>query len=260
MPKSQNYGRRFRQIREARGMTQEKFANALGVKPYQIGDIERGRTDPSVWILASIVSLLRIDPEWLLLGPKDHKGTEPPAPERASPSDLQVIRDLRRHFGGEAEPRLVVAWKPSEEGIFKEEDWVFVPLVAGLENINARPLKDSQVLGYCPLPASVVDHPEGLRCVRLTDNDMAPLLPEGSIVALAWILGHAGQSEGRIVCARTESGDLLIRRFHAGDRYWLLTRPAVEGVTNPPPIVVEKSAVPDPIIGTVVFAWLDLRK
>jgi len=260
MPTSQNFGSRLKRIRETQGMTQQEFAEALGIKAHQIGDIERGRNDPSVWILASIASIFRIDPEWLLLGPAEANDTEPPAPERPSSSDLRVLRDLRKHFGREAEPRLMVAWRPADQAIFKQEDWVFVPLVAGLENINARPLKDSQVIGYYPLPAYAVDGPEGLRCVRITDNDMAPLLPEGSIVAFAWILRNPGQSEGRIVCARTERQNPVIRYFHQEPDYWILSRPAAEGVQSPHPIVVPKSAIPDPIIGTVVFAWLDMRK
>lgn len=260
MPKSQDFARRLRRIRETQGMTQEQFAEALGVRSHQISDIERGKTDPSVWILGSIASIFHIDPEWLLLGPAGHEDTEPRAPERPSTSDLQVIRDLRRHFGGEAEPHVTVAWKAPGEGSLKEEDWLFIPLVASLEDIGAHPLMDKQVRGYCPVLASIAAPGKGLRCACVTDDDMAPLVPKGSIVGIEWMLRNPSSAEGRIVCARTESGDLVIRRFHAESRYWVLTKPAAEGMTAPPPMVVSKSAVPNPIIGTVVFAWVDFRK
>jgi transcriptional regulator with XRE-family HTH domain len=56
----QKFGRRLREIRAQRGMSQERFAEALGISVDFLSLIERGRNAPSFETLDKIAKRLRV--------------------------------------------------------------------------------------------------------------------------------------------------------------------------------------------------------
>ncbi|WP_158616103.1 helix-turn-helix domain-containing protein [Flavobacterium sp. RSP46] len=56
-----NFGNKLRQLRLAKGFTQEQLANELGVEISQISRIERGIVNTSVTTLYAISKTLKID-------------------------------------------------------------------------------------------------------------------------------------------------------------------------------------------------------
>lgn len=74
MPWSDDIARRLRQVRTALGLSQAEFAERLGLRAHQVGDMERNRTMPSAFLIGAVVAAFKTDPRWLLLG----EGTPPP--------------------------------------------------------------------------------------------------------------------------------------------------------------------------------------
>ena len=60
------FGTKLRQLREAKGFTQEKLASDLGIEISQISRMERGVLNTSVATLHSICKILKISSSELL--------------------------------------------------------------------------------------------------------------------------------------------------------------------------------------------------
>ncbi|MEI6708612.1 MAG: helix-turn-helix transcriptional regulator [Methylococcales bacterium] len=57
---------KIRLVRQAKGFTQEEFAEKLGLSPNAYGDIERGDSDPKLSKLQKIADILEMDLSELL--------------------------------------------------------------------------------------------------------------------------------------------------------------------------------------------------
>ncbi len=55
-----NLSERIRQLRQQKGLSQENMADELGLSTSAYGDIERGRTEPSLSRLEAIAALLEV--------------------------------------------------------------------------------------------------------------------------------------------------------------------------------------------------------
>ena len=66
-----NINDRIKIIRQELKLTQKKLAEIIGIKWYQIKDVETGKTKPSIDIISSMCEHFAIDPMWLLTG-KSH--------------------------------------------------------------------------------------------------------------------------------------------------------------------------------------------
>jgi transcriptional regulator with XRE-family HTH domain len=62
-----SFGVNLRQLRLAKGFTQEQLANELGIEISQISRIERGIINTSVTTLYAIANILKIDVSQLFL-------------------------------------------------------------------------------------------------------------------------------------------------------------------------------------------------
>ena len=64
----ENIKNRIKTIRLTLSLTQKELAERIGIKWYQIKDIETGKTKPSIDVISSICENFAIDPMWLLTG------------------------------------------------------------------------------------------------------------------------------------------------------------------------------------------------
>ena len=60
-------GRRIRRAREAAGLTQERFAELIGVSPQNVSCVERGLAGVSMTVLRRMCQVLRVSSDALLL-------------------------------------------------------------------------------------------------------------------------------------------------------------------------------------------------
>lgn len=66
-----NINNRIKTIRQELNLTQKGLAEIIGIKWYQIKDIETGKTKPSIDIVSSMCENFAIDSMWLLTGKSD---------------------------------------------------------------------------------------------------------------------------------------------------------------------------------------------
>lgn len=62
----QALGRNLRRHRQERGLSQEKFAEFLGFHRNYVGDLERGKRNPTLRTVEAYAALLDVDPRDLL--------------------------------------------------------------------------------------------------------------------------------------------------------------------------------------------------
>ena len=70
MSSSQDFerGKRIKQAREAKGLSQQALSNAVGVNAGQISRLERGLNAPSGQVLSGLCEALEVTADWLLNG------------------------------------------------------------------------------------------------------------------------------------------------------------------------------------------------
>jgi transcriptional regulator with XRE-family HTH domain len=232
-----NVGSRLRQARKQLGLSQTEMAEAIGVTQSSVAAYETGRRDPPKPVLLALEHELGVNHRWVLTGSGQRLGSA--RPERpvivAEPRELEGLRRL--------------------EG---RDSYYAVPYLRDPAAAGSGLIMDEQVAGYCVIHRRVAPHPERLRCVRISGDSMAPTLTDGSIVAVDIAPVPLRNLEGRIVCCRTAEGSVVIKRLRVRDRFALLFSDNEDQQTFPP-IVVDLREVEDPVIGQVIWAWVDLR-
>lgn len=63
------FGRNVRERRKAKGVTLEAFAHDVGLSYSYVGELERGRRNPTLKVVERIATALEVDP-LKLLGPQ----------------------------------------------------------------------------------------------------------------------------------------------------------------------------------------------
>lgn len=61
-------GRRIRQARESAGLTQERFAELVGISPQNVSCVERGVAGVSLTVLRRMCQILSVPSDTLLMG------------------------------------------------------------------------------------------------------------------------------------------------------------------------------------------------
>jgi transcriptional regulator with XRE-family HTH domain len=70
----QVFGRNVRQLRQDRGLSQEALADAVGLAVTYVGQIERGRRNPTLNVVERFAEVLKVDPLDLLKAPAIEDG------------------------------------------------------------------------------------------------------------------------------------------------------------------------------------------
>lgn len=60
-------GMRIKRLRVAKGLTQEKFAEALGISVEYVGKIERGKRSPSLDLVIAMANFFHVSTDYILL-------------------------------------------------------------------------------------------------------------------------------------------------------------------------------------------------
>ena len=89
-------GRRVRQAREAAGLTQERFAELIGVSPQNVSCVERGLAGVSLTVLRRMCEILHVSSDTLLLGQSEGNDVEALVRrlEQLPPEQFRVVRDV----------------------------------------------------------------------------------------------------------------------------------------------------------------------
>ena len=89
-------GRRVRQAREAAGLTQERFAELIGISPQNVSCVERGLAGVSLTVLRRMCQILRVSSDFLLLGEGADNDAEAIARRlgQLPPEQFRVVREI----------------------------------------------------------------------------------------------------------------------------------------------------------------------
>ncbi len=231
-------GERLRAVRKALGMNQTELAGAVGITQSSVAAYESDERKPPLPVLLALEHVLRVNHKYVLEG----DGTPiVSAGKPEKPTILADDRDLQRLERAEG-----------------AEPYYLVPYLRDAASAGTGLIMDEQVAGYCVIHRRVAPNPERLRCVRISGDSMAPTLTDGSIVAVDVTPVPIHVLEGKIVCSRTVEGGVVIKRLRVRGRYALLFSDN-EDRHSYPPIVVDLRELEEPIVGQVVWAWVDLR-
>lgn len=230
-------GERLRSVRSELGLNQTEMAEAVGVTQSSIAAYESDSRRPPLPLLLALEHRFRINHEWVLDGAGERlAGVRPTRPVIVtSPEELDALRRL--------------------EG---EDRYYAVPYLRDPAAAGAGLVMEEQVEGYCIIHQRVAPHPETIRCVRISGDSMAPTLTDGSIVAVDITPIPLRNLQGRIVCSRTHESTVVIKRLRVRNHFALLFSDH-EDQRAFAPIVLDLRELADPIIGQVIWAWVDLR-
>jgi len=230
-------GERLKSVRAELGLNQTEMAEAVGITQSSIAAYEANKRPPPLPTLLALEHKFRISHEWVLAGTGERfRGARPARPVIVtSPKELDALRRL--------------------EG---EDRYYAVPYLRDPAAAGAGLVMEEQVEGYCIIHQRVAPHPERIRCVRISGHSMAPTLTDGSIVAVDITPIPLRNLEGRIVCSRTTEGTVVIKRLRVRNHFALLFSDN-EDQQAYPPIVTDLRELEDPVIGQVIWAWVDLR-
>lgn len=230
-------GARLRAARKELGLNQTELAEAVGITQSSVAAYEAGSRRPPLPVLLAMELRLRISHEWVLEGTGER-------------------------IAGPGVARPVIITDPGQLGplhqLEGEEAYYAVPYLRDPAAAGAGLIMAEDVAGYCVIHRRVAPHPERLRCVRISGDSMAPTLTDGSIVAVDVTPVPLRNLQGRIVCSRTADGGVVIKRIRVRNHFALLYSDNENQITFPP-IVIDLRELPEPIIGQVIWAWVDLR-
>ncbi|WP_165248358.1 S24 family peptidase [Paludisphaera soli] len=212
---------------------------------------ETGVTVPAEVLLA-FIELTGASPTYLVSG----EGARYVSPlEDHRVADLSSVELIRRGLEKlERERAVQPTPKPAADHSGDVEAMEFLAVsIYPLEEL-ARPTPDpthveGRVLAYphwFPNPSETI-------AVRVGDDSMSPILPEGSIVAIDRTEQDPTSLQGRIVAARHE-GRLLIRWLDVSGRHVIL-RPNQPGRDHPLVAVEVDEQPADFLVGRVVWSW-----
>lgn len=93
-------GRQIRKAREAAGLTQERFAELIGISPQNISCVERGLAGVSLTILRRTCEVLRVSSDTLLMGDLGDNDVETIAGRlrQLPPEQFRVVREIINHI------------------------------------------------------------------------------------------------------------------------------------------------------------------
>jgi len=230
-------GNRLRTVRKQLGLSQSELAQAIGLTQSSIAAYETAEREPPLPVLLALEHRLRVNHKWVL----DGQGQALLTVRASQPvivTNRQELQKLRRLEG--------------------EDQYYVVPYMRDAAAAGAGLVMEEQVEGYCIIHRRVAPRPECIRCVRISGESMAPTLTDGSIVAVDIAPVPMRSLEGKVVCSRTTEGAVVIKRLRLRNHFALLFSDN-EDQRAFPPIVLDLRELEEPIIGQVIWAWVDLR-
>ena len=89
-------GHQIRKAREAAGLTQERFAELIGISPQNVSCVERGLAGVSLTVLRRMCEILRVFSDLLLMGDLGDNDVETLAARlrQLPPEQFRVVQEI----------------------------------------------------------------------------------------------------------------------------------------------------------------------
>lgn len=225
-----------------------ELARRLGLPARTWYNYETGVTVPAEVLLA-FIDQTGANPSWLLsgAGPKFNQRFD------SALSDLTPLELIRKGLEKlEEMPSDAIVVAPDNLPTETMSDFVAVSLVSP-RDLTRKTVDPSRVKGYIMAYRQWLPNPDNTVGVRLEDDTMSPILPEGSVVAIDRTITDPTQLQGKMVAACPD-GVPMIRWLDVTGRHMIL-RPNQPSRDNPLIPVEIDGALHDVIIGQVVWSW-----
>ena len=226
-----------------------ELARRLNIPARTWYNYETGVTVPAEVLLA-FIDQTGTNPLWLLSGQgsKSRRGSEDQVLAELTPVEL-IRRGLEKLE--QVSPDVVIA-APENLPSGEVSDFVAIDLVP-LEDLARRDGRPDRAEGHIMAYRQWLPNPRETVSVRLDDDAMHPILPQGSVVAIDRALNDPRQLQGRLVAARPE-GKPVIRWLDISGRH-LILRPNQQAREHPLIPIEMANLDPGLIIGQVVWSW-----
>ncbi len=207
---------------------------------------ETGVTVPAE-VLLGFIDQTGTNPLWLLTGegPKYRRGLEDQVLSTLTPEEL-IRRGLEKL---EQAHDSIVLVAPEDLPGESVSDFLAVALLPEGDLRDGQERTEQYVMAY----RQWLPHPRETVGMRLEDNAMSPILPEGSIVAVDRSLRTPEELQGRIVAAKVD-GKSLVRWLEISGRHVIL-RPNQQTPDHPLVALEASESGANPIMGQVVWSW-----
>lgn len=226
-----------------------ELARRLGLPARTWYNYETGVTVPAE-VLLGFIDQTGTNPIWLLTGsgPRYRRNLEDMILSELTPEQL-IRRGLEKL---EERPSEIVLVAPENLPQETASDFVAVGLT-GIANLSSRGLSTQDAEGHILAYRQWIPHPRETIAVRLEDDAMHPILPNGSVAAIDRAITDPNVLQGRLVAANPE-GRPMVRWLEMSGRH-LIFRPSQGSF---PIVAVEWDGHGDgacPILGQVVWSW-----
>ena len=120
-------GHRVRQAREAAGLTQERFAELIGISPQNVSCVERGLAGVSLTVLRRMCEILHVSSDYLLMGEHINNRADAIAHrlEQLPPEQFRVVQEVINSV-------LELTALPEEKKDRNRDDGITIPVFFGI--------------------------------------------------------------------------------------------------------------------------------
>ena len=180
---------RIKMIREQKSLTQQQFAEYLGMAQGFLSELERGRYKPRKPLLLAISYLYKINYEWLITGKGEKEEAEKPL----------VLHEPEAKY---------------EESSTTYDEFVYVPQMKSLISAGGGLIPDTMIEMKIAFKRDWIQrkgNPENMSLIRATGDSMEPTLKPGDIVLIDHSRNDVDPHGG--IYAIAVDGQIMIKRL-----------------------------------------------
>ena len=180
---------RIKMIREQKILTQQQFAEYLGMAQGFLSELERGRYKPRKPLLLAISYLYKINYEWLITGKGEKEEAEKPL----------VLHEPEAKY---------------EESSTTYDEFVYVPQMKSLISAGGGLIPDTMIEMKIAFKRDWIQrkgNPENMSLIRATGDSMEPTLKPGDIVLIDHSRNDVDPHGG--IYAIAVDGQIMIKRL-----------------------------------------------
>lgn len=176
-------------VRELKSLTQQQFAQYLGIAQGFLSEIERGKYEPRKPLLLAISYLYKINYDWLVTGKGEKEEAEKPL----------ILREPETQY--------------NESSTIKDE-FVYIPQMKGRKSAGGGSVLDTMIEIKIAFRRDWIQrkgNPENMSLIRATGDSMEPTLKSGDIVLIDHNRNEVDPHGG--IYAIVVDGEVMIKRL-----------------------------------------------
>ena len=180
---------RIKMVRELKSLTQQQFAEYLGIAQGFLSEVERGKYEPRKPLLLAISYLYKINYEWLITGKGEKEEAEKPL----------ILREPETKYN---------------ESSTTKDEFVYIPQMKSRISAGGGLIPDTMMEMKIAFRRDWIQrkgNPENMSLIRATGDSMEPTLKSGDIVLIDHSRNNVDPHGG--IYAIVVDGEVMIKRL-----------------------------------------------